>query len=158
MDDKGARSVPPPVQLVEDIADVGRHYKRELKTEGTRRERLWSFVSRQLKGHEIAEFNLCSNSSVHVKDSARMAFVMRFCCSRDAHQLSAVSSPCRGATATGRGKIIDVLAWGIAANNGCVIEAVLCHQTRGLKDGLLEYYQSSLDQDIMPPRIFFLLS
>lgn len=49
----------------------------------------------------------------------------------------------------GRGSVIDALASGREADNGCGMLAVLCHQTRGLKDGALEYYQSFLDQDVM---------
>lgn len=49
----------------------------------------------------------------------------------------------------GRGSVIDALASGREADNGCGMLAVLCHQTRGLKDGAREYYQSFLDQDVM---------
>lgn len=60
----------------------------------------------------------------------------------NAHQPSAQ-------TGGGTGSVIDALASGREADNGCGILAVLCHQTRGLKDGALEYYQSFLDQDVM---------
>lgn len=55
----------------------------------------------------------------------------------------------RDAAPRGRGSVIDALASGREADNGCGMLAVLCHQTRGLKDGALEYYQSFLDQDVM---------
>lgn len=48
----------------------------------------------------------------------------------------------------GRGSVIDALASGREADNGCGMLAALCHQTRGLKDGVLEYYPSFLDQDV----------
>lgn len=54
-----------------------------------------------------------------------------------------------GGRGRGRGSVIDALASGREADNGCGMLAVLCHQTRALKDGALEYYQSSLDQDVM---------
>lgn len=54
-----------------------------------------------------------------------------------------------GRGSRGTGSVIDALASGREADNGCGMLAVLCHQTRGLKDGALEYYQSFLDQDVM---------
>lgn len=68
----------------------------------------------------------------------------------NAHQPSAAVATAQtgDAAARGRGSVIDALASGREADNGCGMLAVLCHQTRGLKDGALEYYQSFLDQDV----------
>lgn len=68
----------------------------------------------------------------------------------NAHQSSAAAAVQAGNAAPRvRGSVIDALASGREADNGCGMLAVLCHQTRGLKDGAVEYYQSFLDQDVM---------
>ncbi|KAE8636767.1 hypothetical protein XENTR_v10003126 [Xenopus tropicalis] len=59
-------------------------------------------------------------------------------------------------SATGTESVIDAFALGREANNGCARGAALCHPTRGLKDGRLGYYQSSLDQDVILPAFPFL--
>lgn len=52
------------------------------------------------------------------------------------------------------GALLMLLPQGGRVDNGWWMGDELCHQTRGLKDGLLECYQSCLDQDVRLSRSF----
>lgn len=72
----------------------------------------------------------------------------------DAHQCWPA---CRGSAQHPReeGALLMLLPQGGRVSNGWRMGDELCHQTRGLKDGRLECYQSCLDQDVRLSRFLF---